>query len=49
MKRRDFLTKGTFAAGLASSPGLLKPLLASETGPTKSTKTSQWMILLERR
>jgi hypothetical protein len=41
MKRRDFLTKGTFAAGLASSPGLLKPLLASETGSTESTETSQ--------
>ena len=40
MKRRDFLTKGTLAAGLASSPGLLKPLLASETGSTESTKTS---------
>jgi hypothetical protein len=41
MKRRDFLVKGTLAAGLASSPGLLKPLVASETGSTKSSKTSQ--------
>jgi hypothetical protein len=39
MKRRDFLTKGTLAAGLATSPELLKPLLASETGSTQSTKT----------
>jgi len=41
MKRRDFLTKGPLAVGLASSPGLLKTLLASETGSTESTKTSQ--------
>ncbi len=41
MKRRDFLTKGPLAVGLASSPGLLKTLLASETGATESTKTSQ--------
>ncbi len=43
MKRRDFLTKGTLAVGLASSHGLLKPLLAGETdsATTKSTKTSQ--------
>jgi hypothetical protein len=40
MKRRDFFTKGTLAAGLASSPALLKPLLASETSPAKSTQTS---------
>ncbi len=40
MKRRDFLTKGTLAAGLASSPGLLEPLLAMETGSTQSTTTS---------
>src|SRR5271157_2926882 len=39
MKRRDFLTKGTLAAGLARSPGLLKPLLASETSPAKSSQT----------
>ena len=31
MKRRDFLTKGTLAAGLVSSPEFLKPILASET------------------
>jgi hypothetical protein len=41
MKRRDFLTKGTLAAGVASSPGLLTPILASETGSTESTQTSQ--------
>jgi hypothetical protein len=31
MKRRDFLTKGTLAAGLVASPGLLTPILESET------------------
>ena len=41
MKRRDFIVKGTLAAGLASTPGLLKPLEASETGSTKSTKTPE--------
>ncbi|MFZ0959359.1 MAG: glycoside hydrolase N-terminal domain-containing protein [Terriglobia bacterium] len=41
MKRRDFLVKSTLAAGLASSPGLVKPLPASETGSTESSKTSQ--------
>jgi hypothetical protein len=41
MQRRDFLTKGTLAAGLATSPGLLKPLLASETSSTRSTTASQ--------
>ncbi|MGB8029920.1 MAG: glycoside hydrolase N-terminal domain-containing protein [Terracidiphilus sp.] len=41
MKRRDFLTKGTLAAGLASSPGLLTPLLESETSSTEPTRTSQ--------
>ena len=30
MKRRDFLTKGTVAAGLASSTKLLEPLLAAQ-------------------
>jgi hypothetical protein len=41
MKRRDFLTKGTLAAGLASSPGLLEPLLAKETGSAQLTTTSE--------
>ena len=35
MRRRDFLAKGTLAAGLAGSTGLLKPLMASETQPQK--------------
>ena len=30
MRRRDFLTRGTLAAGLAGSPQLLPPLLANE-------------------
>lgn len=41
MKRRDFLTKGTFAAGVASSAGLLTPILASETKFAQSTKTPE--------
>jgi hypothetical protein len=41
MKRRDFLTKGALAAGLASSPELLKPLLAGEADSTASNKTSR--------
>lgn len=48
MKRRDFLTKGTLAAGLASSPGMLRPLLGSETGSTESTKTSQRTVKAPR-
>lgn len=40
MKRRDFLTKGTLVAGLASSPRLLPPLLASESTPEKPTRYS---------
>ena len=32
MRRRDFLKKGTVAAGLASSPQFLVPLTASESG-----------------
>jgi hypothetical protein len=40
MKRRDFLTKGTLAAGLAASPGLLTPILESETSSAQSTKSS---------
>jgi len=41
MKRRDFLKKGTLAASLASSPGLLKSDGASETSSTRSSKTSR--------
>jgi alpha-L-fucosidase 2 len=41
MKRRDFLKSGTLTAGLASSPGLLAPLLESETGSTELAKNSQ--------
>ena len=37
MRRRDFLKKGTFAVGLASSAGLLQPLKASETQAPKPT------------
>jgi hypothetical protein len=37
MKRRDFLTKGTLAAGLASSPGLLRPILAGDATFAQST------------
>jgi len=44
MKRRDFLKKGTLAAGLASSPGFLSPILASETGSPQSTKSSQLTV-----
>ena len=44
MKRRDFLKKGTLAAGLASSHGLLSPILASETGSPQSTKSSQLTV-----
>jgi len=44
MKRRDFLKKGTLAAGLASSPGFLSPILASETVSPQSTKSSQLTV-----
>jgi hypothetical protein len=37
MKRRDFLTKGTLAAGFAGSPALLDPLLAGQAASTKPT------------
>jgi len=40
MKRRDFLTKGTLAAGLASSPNLLPPLEASDKEPQKPPQSS---------
>ena len=40
MKRRDFLTKGTLVAGLATSPQLLQPLLASESVPQQSSGNS---------
>jgi len=38
MKRRDFLTRGTLVAGLAASPGLLAPILETETSSAQSTK-----------
>jgi hypothetical protein len=38
MKRRDFLTKGTLAAGLAASPGLLTPILESETSSAQTAR-----------
>ena len=41
MKRRDFLVKGTLAAGLATTPGLLKPLEATETAPAKPSLTTR--------
>jgi hypothetical protein len=41
MKRRDFLTKGTLAAGLAASPGLLTPILECETGSAQTAKQSE--------
>ena len=41
MRRRDFIVKGTLAAGLAGTPGLLKPLEASEAASTKSPKAAQ--------
>ncbi len=41
MKRRDFLTKGTLAAGLAASPRLLVPILESETSSAQSTKSGE--------
>jgi alpha-L-fucosidase 2 len=37
MRRRDFLKKGSVAAGLASSLKLLPPLEAAESGPSKSS------------
>ena len=35
MKRRDFLTKGTAAAGLVSSAKLVTPLMADQSGASK--------------
>jgi hypothetical protein len=40
MRRRDFLSKGTIAVGLASSSQLLPPLLAEESSPAKPSKPS---------
>lgn len=40
MKRRDFLAKGTLAAGFASSPALLTPMLASEMSSAPPAKAS---------
>ena len=36
MKRREFLKKGTLAAGLAGSPGLLPPLMSESSTPKTS-------------
>ena len=45
MKRRDFLTKGTLAAGLASSPGLLDAAAGeAKPVPLESTTTSQQTV-----
>jgi hypothetical protein len=40
MKRRDFLKRGALAAGLASSQGLLAPLMAGEGSPQKRSPAS---------
>jgi len=40
MRRRDFLKKGTVAVGLASSPKLVPPLMASESSPQKPSQIS---------
>jgi alpha-L-fucosidase 2 len=39
MKRRDFLTKGSVAAGLAGSAGLLPPLEAQSSDPQAAANT----------
>lgn len=41
MKRRDFLAKSTLAAGLASSPALLTPILAGEAISAESAGPSK--------
>jgi hypothetical protein len=41
MKRRDFLAKGTLAAGFAGSPALLTPILTSEASFAQSAKPSE--------
>ena len=41
MKRRDFLAKSTLAAGFASSPALLTPILASEASSAQSAEPSE--------
>ena len=40
MKRRDFLSKGTVAAGLAGSTSLLKPLDAAQSAAPKPAQSS---------
>ena len=40
MKRRDFLTKGTAAAGLAGSTELLKPLEAAQSAAPKPAQSA---------
>ncbi|HKO19336.1 MAG TPA: hypothetical protein VJU82_10660, partial [Acidobacteriaceae bacterium] len=46
MKRRDFLAKSTLAAGLASSPVLLTPILAGEAISAQSAQTSKRPAIL---
>jgi len=41
MKRRDFLTKGTVAAGLAGSARLLPPLPAAQSGAAKAARAPE--------
>src|SRR5690242_15061255 len=38
MKRRDFLKKSTVVAGLASSPGLIVPLVAEQARTQRASK-----------
>jgi hypothetical protein len=40
MRRMDFLKKGTVAVGLATSPELIAPLTASESGSQKPSRVS---------
>ena len=40
MKRRDFLKKGTLAAGVVSSPGLLAPVLGAEVNVQDAPATA---------
>jgi len=40
VKRRDFLTKGTVAAGLASSPKLIEPLQADQNTAPKTAQAA---------
>jgi hypothetical protein len=40
VKRRDFLTRGTAAAGLAGSTALLKPLEAAQSAAAKPAQSA---------